>query len=158
MAKAQPERSTGPFLQVAAFCERVLTEQDGPLSLIRVIDQVTQTATGTDVSDQMPPFVLRDLKLVVVLKSGEARGRYAIKVRPEDPSGMQLPMFETPIQLIGATNSGVNVITDVQIAIQHEGVYWFDVFFAPGGGADDWLLTRIPLEVLYQPQRLAPAS
>jgi hypothetical protein len=135
----------------------VLTDRDGVLSLIRIVDQITQTATGTDVPDRMPPFVISDLQLVLCLKAGEARGRYAVKIRPEDPSGVQLPVSETAVHLSGG-NRGVNIITQFQLAVQHEGVYWFDILFAPGRGADDWLLSRIPLEVQYQPQRLAPAS
>jgi hypothetical protein len=127
------------------------------MSLIRIVDRITQTTTGVDVPDQMPPFVVQDLKLVISLKSGEARGRYAVKIRPEDPSGSQLPPFETPIQL-SPGNQGVNIVSDLQFAVQLEGVYWFDVFFVPGGGAEDWLLSRIPLEVHYRPQKLAPAA
>lgn len=29
---------TGPFLQMAVFCERLLEEKDGVLSAIRIID------------------------------------------------------------------------------------------------------------------------
>src|SRR5215203_5961123 len=38
---------TGPYLQMAVICEKVLREEGGPLSLIRVVDRVTQTAEGT---------------------------------------------------------------------------------------------------------------
>ena len=157
MPPKRPAPHTGPFLQLACFCEKVITDNENVLSLIRIVDKVTQTATGVDVPEQMPPFVISDLKLVMSLKAGEARGRYALKLRPEDPSGSQLPPFEVAVQLISG-NQGVNVITDMQLAVQHEGVYWFDIFFVPGAGAEDWLLTRIPLEVQYQPQKLAPAS
>ena len=157
MPSKKPDPHTGPFLQLASFCEKVLTEGDGVLSLIRIVDRITQTATGVEVPEDMPPFVISDLKLVITLKAGEARGRFAVKIRPEDPSGSQLRPFEVPVHLI-AGNQGVNLITDMQFPVQHEGVYWFDIFFAPGGGGDDWLLTRIPLEVQYQPQKLAPAS
>jgi hypothetical protein len=155
MADPTPTERRGPFLQLACFCEKVITDNTGVLSLIRVVDRFTQTIAATDVPDQMPPFVLSDLSLVVSLKAGEARGRYALKIRPEDPSGVQLPAFEVPVQLTPG-NAGINYITPFQLAVQHEGVYWFDVLFAPGAGAEDWLLTRMPLEVLYQPQRLAP--
>jgi hypothetical protein len=144
----------GPFLQLACFCEKVITDNTGVLTLVRVVDRFTQTLAGPDVPEQMPPFVLTNLQLVIALKAGEARGRYALKIRPEDPSGLQLPPTEVPLQLTPG-NAGINIVTEFQFAIQHEGVYWFDVLFAPGSGADDWLLTRMPLEVQYQPQRFA---
>ena len=155
--KAAPlAASTGPFLQFACLCEKVLQESDGVMSLIRVVDQVMQTATGTEVPDQMPPFVIENLKLVIALKGGKARGRYAVKIRPEDPSGSQLPTFEMAVHFEGA-NRGVNMISDLRFAVQLEGLYWFDVLFAPGKGHEDVLLTRIPLEVIYRPQKLAPS-
>ena len=30
----------GPYVQVAAFCERVLRESDGVMSLVRVVDRI----------------------------------------------------------------------------------------------------------------------
>lgn len=146
------EAGTGPYLQFACFCDHVLQEQDGTLSLIRIIDTVTQTARGVDVPDQMPPFVVAE-KLVISLKAGKARGRYAIKIRPEDPSGTHLPTAETAIHLQSGM-SGINIITDMQFAAQHEGLYWFDIIFARAKGEGDVLLTRIPLSVVYRPERL----
>jgi hypothetical protein len=145
---------TGPYLQIACFCEKVITESDGVLSLVRIVDSIVQTATGVGVPDEMPPFVVSNLTLVMSLKPGKARGRYSIKIRPEDPSGAQLPEHEVSIQLASG-NRGVNIITAFQFAVQYEGIYWFDLLFVPGGDADDWLLTRIPLEVQYRPEKVA---
>jgi len=33
---------SGPYVQVAAFCERVLEEKDGVLTAVRIIDRFTQ--------------------------------------------------------------------------------------------------------------------
>jgi hypothetical protein len=136
---------------MAALCERVLTEQDGVLSLIRVVDRITQAAAGEEVPEQMPPFLLSNLNLVVMLKAGEAQGRYAIKLRILDPSGVHLPERELPVHFEQG-NRGTNIVSPVQMPIQYEGVYWFEIFLS-GRRAEDWLLTRIPLQVLYQPQR-----
>jgi hypothetical protein len=142
----------GPHLQMAAFCENVLEDKEGVLSLVRVVDQVTQTATGPDAPDQMPPFILSHLTLVIMLKADQARGRYAVKIRPEDPSGIQLPPAELPIHLEGS-NRGVNLLVPLQIPISLEGVYWFDVLFMPGRNEEDRLLSRVPLAILYRPQK-----
>jgi hypothetical protein len=150
-----PEAGTGPFLQFACFCDNVLEEKDGTISLIRVVDSVTQTATGTDVPEQMTPFVVA-LKLVIGLRAGKARGRYGVKIRPEDPSGSQLPAREIPVHLDGDYR-GANLLTDFSFAAQLEGVYWFDVFFVRGQG-NETLLTRVPLAVRYQPQKLPSAD
>ena len=46
----------GPFVQVAAFCERVLRETDGVLSLIRIVDVITHKEGGENPPRDMPPF------------------------------------------------------------------------------------------------------
>lgn len=146
----------GPHLQIAAICEKVLEDKEGALSLIRIVDQVTQTATGPDPPERMPAFMLDGLTMVVILKADEARGRYAVRLRAEDPSGRQLPSVDTPVQLEGG-DRGVNLILQLQFPIELEGTYWFDVLFVAAPN-EDRVLTRVPLRVMYQPQAVAPSS
>lgn len=137
---------TGPFLQIAVLCEQVLQERDGVLSMIRVVDRIIVSAVGTDVPAQMPPYNV-DLKLVVTLKAGQARSRNSLKIRPETPAGQQLPALEAPVFFEGE-DRGVNIVADFGLTADLEGLYWIDVLL------DDQMLTRIPLRVVYQPQRL----
>lgn len=44
----------GPYIQVATFCERVLREADGVISLIRVVDQVNHVVRGSGAPVEMP--------------------------------------------------------------------------------------------------------
>src|SRR5258708_39042708 len=37
---------TGPYVNIATFCEKALQEVDGSLSLIRVMDQINVQAAG----------------------------------------------------------------------------------------------------------------
>ncbi len=149
---------TGPHIAIATLCEKVLTEQDGVLSIIRVIDRFIQTATGPEPPDQMPPFIIsdRDLKMVVALKSDKAKGRFSVKVIVEDPSGARVPVGESDVTLPGG-NQGINLVIGMNLAVQHEGVYWFDILLGGPRGQEDQLISRVPLEVLYQRQRV-PAS
>lgn len=140
----------GPHLNIAAFCDNVIEGKDGTISLIRIVDTITQAATGPDPPAQMPPFIINST-LVVSLKPDEARGRYSVKIRPEAPDGRQLPAPEQAIQLEGGIR-GINLIIGMQLAVELEGVYWFDVLFVAAPG-DERLLTRVPLRVVYQPQR-----
>ena len=143
--------SGGPHLQVAALCEKAIVEQGtGVLSLISLVETITHTAVGQDVPDVMPPFNLGSLTLAICLWADQARGRYAVKVRPEDPSGHQMQSISMPVQLEGGAR-GVNLITQMNFPIEHEGTYWFDILFS-AGTADDRLLTRVPLEIVYRPQ------
>jgi hypothetical protein len=89
--------------------------------------------------------------MVIMLKSDQARGRYALKIRPVDPSGRDMPVMQTPVQL--ESGHGVNVVLPLQFYVEMEGPYWFDILFSAGTGHDR-LLSRVPLQVLYRPQRL----
>jgi hypothetical protein len=141
----------GPYLVVAVFCDMTLIGQDSTLSIIRIVDAVTQTVAVPDPPDVMPAFLLTT-KLVVMLKAGEARGRYTVRIRPEAPDGRELPSVDQVIQLEGGY-TGANLLIDVNLAVDLEGVYWFDVFFVAAPG-EERLLTRVPLRVLYQPQKI----
>ena len=79
----------GPFVQLALFCERVLREADGVMSIIRIVDRVTHTERGPDAPEEMPE-VHFPLFLVVSLKAGTARGPHEIRITPEQPSGENL--------------------------------------------------------------------
>lgn len=138
----------GPFVQVAALCESVIEDTTGVLSLIRIVDRLTHTQVGHDVPDQMPPLPV-NLSLVVTLKSGDARGRHSLVIRPEAPSGERLPEMSAPVLLEGE-DRGVNFVGQLGLQLDQEGLYWFDILLN-----GDQMLTRVPLRLVYQPQRLS---
>lgn len=143
----------GPHVQIAAFCEKAIVGQEGQLSVIGLVEQVVNRQPNPDSPDEMAPFSLA-LTLVVALWADQTRGRYAVKIRPVEPSGHELEAIKLPMQFEGGPR-GVNLITPMQFPIEHEGTYWFDILFSAGSGAEDRLLSRVPLEVVYQPQPTA---
>ncbi len=141
--------NTGPYVAVAVFCEKVLQEAGGPMSLIRVTDTIQQAAMGSDAPREMQPF-MANITLAVTLKSGQAKGQFGLMIRPEAPGGFQMPPFETTIQLQGDA-WGATVILPMQFAVSAPGVYWFDLLLTdPSGEGEDQFLTRVPLDVVYQ--------
>jgi len=132
----------GPYIQMASFCDYVLEDKTGALSVIRVIDRLTHTATGPSAPAEMPE-VRYPLKLVLMLKSGRARGRSELKIVPELPSGQKGNPFTLSAQFEGEER-GHNVVMDIQFPFTMEGLHWFDVY------VDNALLTRVPLRVIYQ--------
>lgn len=138
------ERS-GPFLAAAFFCERILEDKDGTLSAIRIIDRVTQTAHGPAAPTEMPPLQVQ-LSALIALRSGQARGRRTIVLRPENPAGQRAESAELPVQFEGEERSAIYT-SQVGFIAEMEGLYWFDVLL------DEELLTRIPLRVVYEPMR-----
>ena len=135
----------GPHIQLAAFCETVIEDRSGVLSLIRVIDQWTLSAQGPVVPEHLPSGQL-GLTCVITLKSGEARGRHKLELVPELPSGQRLDAIATvPVNLEGG-HRGNNLVMNLQYEVSQEGTHWFDVILN-----DNQLLTRMPLTVIYQP-------
>ncbi|SRR5216683_6180302 len=132
----------GPFLQAALFCEKALQEKDGVVSAIRIVDRVISSAIGADPPTSMPPLQW-SITLFVSLKSGFARGSYSVRVTGTMPSGRAMPSASLPVLLEG-DDRGVNIIANMTIQFQEEGLYWFDVYF------EGRLLTRMPLRVVYQ--------
>lgn len=140
--------SSGPFLTAALFCERVLEERDGVLTLVRIVDRFIQRAAGPSPPPEMPSFPI-NVTVFISVKSGAARGRHTITVRPEDPSGLQLEAVQLPV-LFEGEDRGSNLVLNVGFQAEHEGLYWFDVLLD-----EKALLTRMPLRVVYEPTRLA---
>jgi len=140
----------GPYVQVAAFCERVLREADGVASLIRLVDVITHMEHRPDAPEEMP-VVRYPLTLMLSLKSGSARGRHEISITPEQPSGETLPPLTMSIRMEGE-GKGTQILSRIDIPYRLEGLYWFHVRF------DGQVITRMPLEVRYSRLVTGPAS
>lgn len=140
----------GPYIQVAALCERVLREADGVYSMIRIVDVITHIERRPDAPNNMPQ-VRYPLQLVISLKSGRARGRHDITITPQKPSGEDMNTVTTSIRLEGE-GKGANIISTIDIPYSDEGLYWFKVAF------DGEIITRIPLEVRYSRLVTGPAT
>ena len=99
----------GPHVQIAAFCEKPIVGQGGQLSVIGLVEQVTNNQPNPNAPDEMPPFSLGPLTLVIALWADQTKGRYAIKIRPVEPSGHELDALKMPVQLEGGPQ-GINLI------------------------------------------------
>lgn len=131
----------GPYLQAGCFCETVIEDKTGALSLIRIIDTLTHTEAGPAPPEELVPFPFA-LKMVLMLKSGKARGRANLRIVPEMPTGASLDPVTLTVHFEGE-EKGQNVITNVALTFEHEGLYWFKVYL------DDTVLTAIPLRIRY---------
>lgn len=153
-AKTQLAR---PLVAGAFFCERVIQEQDGVLTIVRIIDtlyihQVVKLAAPVPVQ---PPVgfptqsVQSGLHLVVLLKSGDYRGQGVLNLRGLKPSGEPLKArtpTEIPVELKGG-HYGANVVINLGMPFELSGIYWFELYF------DGHVLTRMPLSVVVSEQR-----
>jgi hypothetical protein len=131
----------GPYLNAAVLCERVLTEQDGVNSVIRIIDRITNTATGPELPLEMPPSV-HTLWLYISFKSGSRRGGSDLTIRMQKPSG-DGQVNTLPVHFEGEDDRGVNLKVEMRLELDMAGLWWFDI------GLDGVLVTKLPLRVIY---------
>ncbi len=122
--------NSGPYLNAAVICEKVLQEKDETLSVIRMIDRFNVTVSALGSPENLPPIPL-NLTVLISLKSGKARGRSTVKLRIESPSGLKLPDQLLPV-LFEGEDRGVNLVMNLNLVIDQEGVYWFDVSTSAG--------------------------
>jgi len=132
----------GPFVQMATFCEKVLQERDGVLSVIRAVERVLVTVDAPGAPAELPEGTVFQTTLLLALKSGDAQGRYQVVLRAEQPDGTHLPE-QTFDAMFEQGERGVNLIIGMGLPMI-EGLYWFDVLVS------DVLLTRVPLRIMYQ--------
>ena len=87
----------------------------------------------------MPPINLANLKVVINLWAGKTKGRYALKLRPEEPSGLQGDPI--PIASLNFSNQpGIDTVLPMPpYEITEEGKYWFDVLLSAGKDQEDLL-------------------
>lgn len=135
----------GPYVQMATFCERVLMEQDGVASVIRVIDRLIANAP-VGAPAEIPEGVVLSATLAIFFKADDAHGRFPVTLRPQQPSGVYLPDQTYDVTFEG-DERGVNLVINLGIPAM-EGLYWFDVMVS------ERLLTRVPLRIMYQ--RVSP--
>lgn len=128
-----------PFVVVACLCEKVLTEPDGVMSLIRVVDQY-QVAAPPAVVDRLNPHLM--VTLVLNIKANGHVGTHEIAIqlvgqtKSEEPRKLMFEFPEGPL-------SAINVVTEVSIGeVKNYGEKRFDVFF------DGEFLTSVPFRVL----------
>lgn len=120
-------------------------------SAIRIVDRLFHQAVGPEAPQDMPPAAFT-LKALIVLKSDQARGRHTISLRMEEPSGQQAEIGEMPV-LFEGEDRGANLVVDLALSLDQEGLHWIDVLLD-----EETVLTRMPLRVIYQPQRTAAAG
>jgi hypothetical protein len=91
-----------PYVAVATFCERTLQEKDNVYSLVRIVDTITFPVAG-----EIPPPLLQ-LTLMVILRAGDASGRYEVRFVMRKPSGERLETVRATIDFTGEER-GANI-------------------------------------------------
>ncbi len=127
-----------PYVTAALLCERVLHEKDESLTLVRITDRLQYRIEGSGLPEGVKPIV--PVQGLISVKSGPVTGDHTIKIVVERPNGERKEVFVFPVKFLGK-DQGQNLVLNIGLGIEQDGLYWFDVLF------DDEVLTRIPLMV-----------
>jgi hypothetical protein len=133
----------GPYLTNAFFCEKLLQEQDGVVSAIRIIDRWNVNGA----TEGMPTTIIQGT-LVVTMKSGIYRGNAQVTVTPITPSNNRLPPVVFPVLFEGEDDRGVGVILPMAFPAQEPGLFWFEISLA-GQALQPRVVTAMPMRVAY---------
>lgn len=141
----QPDQgASGPYLQAAFFCERLLEEADGVYSAIRIVDTIAAAVPEKTSQPEWVPVAV-NLTLFITFKAGQARGAYDLTVVMDPPAGASpKDPDERHTQTIlfdGRDDHGITIIMPIAMQVDQNGVYWFAVYLG------DRLMTRLPLRV-----------
>jgi len=133
----------GPYVSVAAICEKVLSEKDGLVSCIRFVDILNLNIHKE--KPEEPTGVRFAVNAFIAFKSGSFVGTKQCVLRLVTPSGKTGKLSAGapkgyPVIFKGE-GQGYNLILTIEIPASENGLYWFDVML------DDEVYTRIPLRI-----------
>jgi hypothetical protein len=127
-----------PILTAALLCEKVLVDQDGALTPVRIVDVIT-LPSGTVI--EAGSILKLDLTLLFLFKSGEARGDRQFRLFLVKPSGNREEAGTWTSTFAAPPEGGANIRMGLALKWEREGLYWFEVFL------EDTELARIPVRV-----------
>jgi len=135
----------GPYLTAALLCERILEEKDGVKSLVRVVNRIISKAQGPQVPEKMP-LIQAMLSLYLSMRTGNKSGKHEIRIGFSRPDKTATSLLVQGVNLEPPESHGIDLAINLNLSLDQEGVYWFDVCF------DECLMTKIPLSVIYLTQ------
>lgn len=130
-----------PYVTAALLCEKVLQEKDESLTIVRIADKVQYRVEG--IGAKLPEGIkpMLNIQGLVSMKSGSVTGEHVIKIVVVRPKGDRKEVASFPVKFLGG-DQGQNIILNMGLGIEQDGLYWFDVVF------DEEMLTRVPLMVI----------
>jgi hypothetical protein len=135
------KQDTLPLCTAMLVCEQAIQGKDDVFSAIRIVDTITLQPSDeleTNQNVEMPA-----LKLLVMLKQGDANGQFKLLMACTDPNGNKTPIGAAVVNFVGNADSGSNMITPVRIKWTGEGLYWIELT------VDHRLIAKTPLRVSF---------
>ena len=123
-------------MALAVLCQRIDLQPDGTANLIGIVDGVAID----DPSDPNTPPLVLNLRAVIGLRGGAARGSHTITLRGWFPSGAEGLVADKVVEF-SDDRPAISLNLPLELELPEIGTYVFDVL------CDENLLTAITLEV-----------
>jgi hypothetical protein len=146
-AKKRVKRKGGPYLAAAFFCDATIEDkQDGTLSAIRIIDQVTirllpSTPPNLPSEQEKLPVFVHGL---LAFRTGNSPGEHALRLVMHAPSGKSATLAEQSLPFSPHPHGGANFRLNGMIKVVKGGLFWMDVFL------DGKRMARMPLQITIE--------
>jgi hypothetical protein len=135
-----------PYLIAAFFCERILKEEDGVLSAIRIVDVFNVHVPKENPPDSIPAI---QLTMMTIFKSEEP-ATYSLTFEILSPSGQKYRGGQSAMMSLEGKEKGANLILHFPVAANEYGLYWIDLFI------DEERITRVPFKIQLAPNDVIP--
>ncbi len=129
----------GPYVALAVLCQRIDLQPDGSADLIGIVDGLAVD----DPSDPDTPPLLLNVRAVLALRAGAARGAHRLSLRGRFPSGAEGLSADKTV-MFSDDRPAVTLNMPLELELPEIGTYVFDVL------CNDEPLTIITLEVLQR--------
>ena len=130
----------GPFLAAAVFCENVIDEKDGMISVVRIVD-----GCSISINEDAPPDfpskanpIRISQSALIVIRTGDSPGKHNLKLIVQSPPGKRKAQPVQEVNLTPEQNGGANVKINAILEAFSPGMFWFDVYI------DGKRVTRMP--------------
>ena len=136
-----------PYLKCGLLCERVLKEEDGVFSLVRIVDRFVITAEGVKVPVEMPPG---HINLTAIMMWCGGLGSHEAKIRIIMPGGGEWESQTFPF-FLDSLERGHNIIINFTLEVKQSGLCWIEFLL------NGTVKSRMPWRIIYQRIEHPPA-
>jgi hypothetical protein len=153
IADASAAQATGtPICIGFFFADHAVLGEDKSVTVVRTVDTITMPQLPT--VEDATLMLLRPLKLVIILKGDNAKGKFSIAILCTGPDAEKAPVgvAEYVIGPDDRPESGVNVVTDACVLWRGPGLYWLEL------ETNGIRLGRTPLRINVAEQEPASAK
>jgi hypothetical protein len=134
-----------PLVNAAFFCEKLLTEGDGVITAVRIVDTI---GIPKQPDSMLGQIVAVQLTFFAMLKTGGAKGAtFDVAIHVVSPSLDKHLLNKSSITFLEQFELGHNIITPpiAPLKWEGEGVYWYEI------SLNSKVISRTPLMVKIGP-------